>query len=462
MGRGSVDANVVVYTSAIRACSRADEWEWALSLLAEMPLRDLAPNAVSYGAAIRGCRATRRWDLAVQLLREAREAGVGLDLMLFVEVVSACGKSRRWEQALDLLEGARREALRPDVALCNAVISACEKGRQWAAAVALVEEVEAGLEPEATTYNAAIAACTACTQWPWALELLGRMEPRGLSSDGIALGSVASGLVRAGLHRRGLDMLEAARERWAEGGPDAEEPLTSTASLPVLGEGRGVVAVLKAPGVTTESVIERLRSSLFHQGRAAEVTSISRLDAPTSGVLVAALGPATSAPARWLMAQFSARLVSKEYLCLCSGPPLGPPGSSGELSGALEIVDRREGGAAERVVVSPVGRPALTQYRLMGTFAAPGATATAAATAVLSLLAVRLVTGRMHQIRAHLAALGRPLAGDLALTRTLLAPDFDAGSCYVIISGQTSAASRLHSRLTFLLLRAWRPTGPAP
>ena len=59
------------------------------------------------------------------------------------------------------------------------------------------------------------------------------------------------------------------------------------------------------------------------------------------------------------------------------------------------------------------GRPAVTRYRVRERFAAP---------APLTLLDVRLGTGRTHQIRVHLAHLGFPVAGDRTYRRRGVAP----------------------------------------
>eukprot|EP00438_Fugacium_kawagutii_P031034 Skav235363 [mRNA] locus=scaffold3967:74276:79190:+ [translate_table: standard] len=72
-------------------------------------------------------------------------------------------------------------------------------------------------------------------------------------------------------------------------------------------------AAALASGETTESVLRRLVSL-------PELRLVSRLDAPTSGVLPLAYGEAAG---RYLQAQFAGRLVRKDYLCLCEGPSLG-------------------------------------------------------------------------------------------------------------------------------------------
>lgn len=116
---------------------------------------------------------------------------------------------------------------------------------------------------------------------------------------------------------------------------------------------------------------------------------VHRLDRDASGVLVYAR---TLAAQRALVSQFAGRQVEKVYLALVTGHVPG----DGEIDLAL-VYDRRQNRV--RTAVGR-GKSALTRYHVIQHL--PGHT----------LLECRPVTGRKHQIRAHLAALGFPLAVD--------------------------------------------------
>jgi 23S rRNA pseudouridine1911/1915/1917 synthase len=94
-----------------------------------------------------------------------------------------------------------------------------------------------------------------------------------------------------------------------------------------------------------------------------------------------------------LMAQLKARRVKKTYLALVQG-------SVGATVGRIEAPIGRDPRHRTRMAVVNDGRPAITGYRVRERFAA------------WTFLELDLVTGRTHQIRVHLDAIGHPLAGD--------------------------------------------------
>lgn len=121
---------------------------------------------------------------------------------------------------------------------------------------------------------------------------------------------------------------------------------------------------------------------------------VHRLDKDTSGLLLVAL---TEPDRLALSAAFARREVGKEYLALVRGLPP----ARGECHEPLG----RHPTAKVKMCVLPEsrgGRSAHTQWRVLWSAPDNG----------ISLLAVRIHTGRTHQIRVHLAHVGHPLLGD--------------------------------------------------
>jgi 23S rRNA pseudouridine1911/1915/1917 synthase len=117
---------------------------------------------------------------------------------------------------------------------------------------------------------------------------------------------------------------------------------------------------------------------------------VHRLDRDTSGVMVVARTPQA---AEALKRQFKARTVEKTYLVLAKGHFASP-------EGVIDAPVGRDPRRRRRMAALRDGRPAQTAYRVL------------AASGDYSFLEARPHTGRTHQIRVHLDAIGHPVAGD--------------------------------------------------
>jgi 23S rRNA pseudouridine1911/1915/1917 synthase len=155
------------------------------------------------------------------------------------------------------------------------------------------------------------------------------------------------------------------------------------------------LVVHPAPGHANGTLVNALlgRAGAEEYGGIAGVQRpgiVHRLDRDTSGLVMVAKNDRAQAS---LMAQLKARRVKKTYLALAHG-------SVAAAVGRIEAPIGRDPRHRTRMAVVPDGREAVTGYRVRERFGE------------WTLLELDLVTGRTHQIRVHLAAIGHPVAGD--------------------------------------------------
>ncbi len=171
----------------------------------------------------------------------------------------------------------------------------------------------------------------------------------------------------------------------------------------ILYEDNHLLAVEKPPGLPTmgtergtETLLDRAKAYIaakYQKPGNVYLGIVSRLDAPVTGIVLMAR---TSKAAARLTEAFRTRVVEKTYLAIVEGQP---PEEDDTIQHFLRHDERHR-----KVHVTSAGAEgaqlAVLSYKLQGSSAG------------LSLLEVKLQTGRKHQIRVQLAKLGCPVLGD--------------------------------------------------
>jgi len=153
---------------------------------------------------------------------------------------------------------------------------------------------------------------------------------------------------------------------------------------------------------------------------------VHRLDKGTSGLLVVARSLAAHTA---LVRDLQAREIIREYRAVCLGRLTA--------GGSVDAPIGRHPVHRTRMAVSPRGRPAVTHYRVLHRFATH------------SFIALRLESGRTHQIRVHMAHIRHPLFGDTTYGGRRRLPPAASESAVRVLQGFDRQA--LHaSRLAFL------------
>jgi len=175
--------------------------------------------------------------------------------------------------------------------------------------------------------------------------------------------------------------------------------------LRILYEDEAVVAVDKPPLLAvhpsgrhlTDTLIQRVHAHYRDEIAAGRLAPrlCHRLDRETSGIVLVGKRPGAHAE---LVRQFEEREVDKEYLAIVQPPVPGEQGRTGRID--YPLAPARTSAVRVKMTVAADGLAARTDWRIVERYAD------------CSLLACRLHTGRQHQIRVHLAAIGHPVVGD--------------------------------------------------
>jgi 23S rRNA pseudouridine1911/1915/1917 synthase len=145
-------------------------------------------------------------------------------------------------------------------------------------------------------------------------------------------------------------------------------------------------------GTLVNALLHHCAGRLSGIGGVARPGIVHRIDKDTSGLLVVAK---TDVAHEGLAAQFARHSIERRYLAIASGIPI-PPAGTIDAPLARSASNRKK----IAVVAANRGKRAVTRYRIV----APLRDA--------ALVECRLETGRTHQVRVHMAAIGHPLLGD--------------------------------------------------
>lgn len=231
-------------------------------------------------------------------------------------------------------------------------------------------------------------------------------------------------------------------------------PLAPATAIPediplhIIFENDDLIVIDKPAGMVVHPAVGHASGTLVNAvlGHAPELEGVGdetrpgivhRLDKNTSGLIVVAKNDRAH---RNLQTQFAERSVEKLYLALVDG---APPTETGRVEAAIG----RDPNERKRMAIVPAastpgakGREAITEYTVRERFHAHG-------NVTHTLLECRLLTGRTHQIRLHLAYLKCPVTGDTVYGRRK--PSLPLGRHFLHAWRLTLTLPGTHTRQTF-------------
>lgn len=183
------------------------------------------------------------------------------------------------------------------------------------------------------------------------------------------------------------------------------EYLPENLPLDILYEDAEIIVINKARGMTVHPA-ETVKSGtlvnalLYHCKDLSGINGVKRpgivhrLDKDTSGVMVVAK---TDAAHLSLAAQIKSKTATRTYLAIVHGRPAD---NAGIITGAIG----RDKNDRKKMAITPDGKPAVTEFKVLERFDN------------FTYVECKLQTGRTHQIRVHMTAIGHPLLGDTRYT----------------------------------------------
>ncbi|CAE8621630.1 unnamed protein product [Polarella glacialis] len=116
MPKARVVPDKITYSAAISACEKVGQWQRALFLLGSMPEARVSPDEINFSASISACGPGQQWQLALEVLRKMCEQQVMPDEVSYNALISVCERSQQLERGLQLLGESRERGVSLSVA----------------------------------------------------------------------------------------------------------------------------------------------------------------------------------------------------------------------------------------------------------------------------------------------------------------------------------------------------------
>ena len=213
----SLVPDVISYNSSMRA----QRWQRAGLLLAQLGSAGLLATVVTCGTMLKSCEDSSQWREAVSI---CAFSGLRKNVIVFNSTISSLEKARQWTEAAAVVQSLWSQELLPTVTTCNALITACGQAGRWDYALCVFQGMQR-LQPDLISWNALMSACGQAKQWQLACWCFSRLQ----QPDKVSYSSLVAALEPA-QWQQALMFLKEALER------SSGDVMTCNAAISVCGE----------------------------------------------------------------------------------------------------------------------------------------------------------------------------------------------------------------------------------
>lgn len=261
------------YTSVIKACGNAGQWQKALEVYRLMSVvHGAKPNTITCSALINTLGKSKQCDVAFELFEESQREGIEPNIFTYSALLSACAKAKQYERAMSVFEDlvSNHTEIEVDRITYSAAISACVQGRNVDRAFQIFEDMTSrGIKGNTITYNALLNACEKCGDAHRATETFNRMRLEKVPYDRASFHMLIGALDKARKISKAIDYYNMMRSHGIN--PDAATVSTVLNACANAKDGLQALKVyneaLPLHGVTTTPGMFNSLISALHRGR---------------------------------------------------------------------------------------------------------------------------------------------------------------------------------------------------
>lgn len=283
------------YTTVIKACGKASQWEKALKAYEMMTkLHGAKPNTITFSALINALGKAKQCDRAFQIFGEMNDRGIEPNIFTYSALLGACARAKQYQRAMDIFQDLieNHRDVEVDRITYGAAIQCCVQGRRADKAIEIFERMLAsGIKGNIITYNAVLMACEKSGDSDGAQEMFERMSAEQVPMDRATFHAMIGACDRARQLSKVMDYYHMMPERGVT--PDAgtvsnvlmacsnaKDPLTA---IKVYNDARAKFDVHRTPGMFNNLIgalhrgkrYDLVYEQLFHDSMTQSALSVS-------------------------------------------------------------------------------------------------------------------------------------------------------------------------------------------